>query len=297
MGYRAIRHAGLKALAALTALALPASAQAWGFYAHTVTADIALENVRPETRAGIERLLRASDQLGTPDCDLDTLQDASVWPDCIRGEYWRWGYTFAWHYQTEPITEEYSARKNCSGLNCVSAQVERNQRILADESLPDAVRVEALTFLVHFIGDIHMPLHSGDLADRGGNDREADYGIVPGLNLHWVWDGPLAERAISEDPPIVRRYSAEERAELAGGNAADWGRESWQISRDFIYPQVFGCDPCEGELPEEVALSQEVLDRSIPIARRRVLQAGLRMAEYLDTAFAPGPLEVEDDRR
>ncbi|MEX0341332.1 MAG: S1/P1 nuclease [Erythrobacter sp.] len=296
MGHRTIRNHCLSAIAALAALVLPAQAQAWGFYAHTVTADIALENVRPETRAEIEQLLRASPQLGTPECDLASLQDASVWPDCLRGQYWRWGYTFAWHYQTEPITEEYSARKNCSGLNCVSAQVERNQRILADESLPDAVRLEALAFLVHFIGDIHMPLHSGDLADRGGNDRKADYGIVPGLNLHWIWDGPLAERAISEDPPIVRRYSAEERAALAGGNAADWGRESWAISRDFIYPEVFGCDPCEGDLPNETSLSQELLDRSIPIARRRVLQAGLRMAEYLDTAFEAGPLMVEEDR-
>ena len=298
MGHRTIRNACLKALAALLALALPAtSAQAWGFYAHTVTADIALANVRPDTRAKIARLLRASDQLGTPECDLDSLQDASVWPDCLRGQYWRWGYTFAWHYQTEPVTEEYSERKNCSGLNCVSAQIERNQRILADESLPDGVRVEALAFLVHFIGDIHMPLHSGDLDDRGGNDRKADYGIVPGLNLHWVWDGPLAERAITEDPPIVRRYSAEERAELAGGKAADWGRESWQIARSFIYPETFGCNPCEGELPKEVALSQDLLDRSNPIARRRVLQAGLRMAEYLDTAFEPGPLVVEEARR
>ena len=203
-----------------------------------------------------------------------------------------WG--FAWHYQTEPVTEEYDARKNCSGLGCVSAQVERNQRILADESLPDNVRVEALAFLVHFIGDIHMPLHSGDLDDRGGNDREAAYGIAPGLNLHWIWDGPLAERAItSARPSLVRRYTAAERAELAGGTPADWGRESWQISRDFIYPETFGCDPCKGELPRETALSQELIERSAPIARRRVLQAGLRMAEYLDRAFEPGPLPEE----
>ena len=215
MGYRTIRNGWLTAIAALGALFLPAQAQAWGFYAHTVTADIAMENVRPETRAKIARLLRASPMLGTPDCAIETLQDAAVWPDCLRGAYWRWGYTFSWHYQTEPVTEEYDARKNCSGLNCVSAQVERNQRILADESLPDNVRVEALAFLVHFIGDIHMPLHSGDLDDRGGNDRETTYGIVPGLNLHWVWDGPLAERAISGDPPVARRYTAQERAELA----------------------------------------------------------------------------------
>ena len=100
MGYRTIRNGWLTAIAALGALFLPAQAQAWGFYAHTVTADIAMENVRPETRAKIARLLRASPMLGTPDCAIETLQDAAVWPDCLRGAYWRWGYTFSWHYQT-----------------------------------------------------------------------------------------------------------------------------------------------------------------------------------------------------
>ncbi len=297
MGHRAIRSRAASLIPALAALVLavalavsPQVARAWGFYAHTVTADIAEANVRPETRRAIDRLLAYEDRIGTRDCPLASLQDASVWPDCLRGEGWRWGYTFAWHYQTEPITEEYSARKNCGGGNCVSAQIERNQRILADESLPPNVRLEALAFLVHFAGDIHMPLHSGDHDDRGGNDREADYGIVPGLNLHWIWDGPLAERAISGNPPVARRYSAEERAELAGGSAADWGQESWELSRTFVYPQAFGCDPCVGELPGETMLSQEAIERAVPVARRRVLQAGLRIAEYLDEAFAPGPL-------
>ena len=291
MGHRAIRNRFLTALAALLAL-LPVQASAWGFYAHRTTADIALENVRPETRAGIARLMRAAPQLGVPQCDLADLQDASVWPDCLRSEGWRWGYTFAWHYRTAPVCEAYNPRSNCSGGNCILAQIERNQRILADESLPANVRLEALAFLVHFIGDVHMPLHSGDHEDRGGNDIDTAYGIAPGLNLHWIWDGPLAERAItSASSPLVRRYSAEERAELGGGSPADWGRESWETSRDFVYPTAFDRPPCEGEdLPDETALTQEDIERAIPIAQRRVTQAGIRMAEYLDAAFAPGPL-------
>ena len=291
MGHRTIRNHCLSACAALAALLLPVQAQAWGFYAHTVTADIALENVRPDTRAEIDRLLEAAPMLGTPECELDSLQDASVWPDCLRGQYWRWGHTFAWHYQTEPVTEEYDVRKNCSGLSCVSAQVERNQRILADESLPDNVRLEALAFLVHFIGDIHMPLHSGDHDDRGGNDREAAYGIAPGLNLHWIWDGPLAERAItSARPSLVRRYTAAERAELAGGTPADWGRESWETARDFVYPNSFDRSPLDGPLPDETVLTQEAIEAAIPVSQRRVTQAGLRIAELLDRAMEPGPL-------
>ena len=287
----------LSLLCAVLALAAAPPAAAWGYYAHTVTADIALANVRPDTRAKIARLLRAAPLLGTPDCPLASLQDASVWPDCLRGQGWRWGYTFAWHYQTEPIGEPYDARKNCGGGACVSAQVERNWRILADESLPDPVRLEALAFVVHFAGDIHMPLHSGDNADRGGNDRDVTYGIVPGLNLHWAWDGPLAERAISAArPALVRRYTAAERAGLGGGRAADWGAESWAISRDFVYPNAFDCSDCTGELPDATTLTQEDIVAAIPVAERRVTQAGLRIADLLDSAFTPGPLPVEDAR-
>ena len=295
MGYRAIRHRFLIALAAVLVL-LPGQVSAWGFYAHRTTAEIANENIRPETRAGIAKLLRAAPQLGEPGCDLASLEDASVWPDCLRKDYWRWGYTFAWHYRTAPVCKAYEPNRNCSGQNCILAQIERNQRILADEGLPANVRLEALAFLVHFIGDVHMPLHSGDHEDRGGNDIETAYGIAPGLNLHWIWDGPLAERAITSSPtPLVRQYSPAERAELGGGTPADWGEESWQTSRDFVYPSAFDRPPCEGDdLPDETALTQDDIERAIPISQRRIQQAGIRMAEYLDAAFAPGPLPATE---
>jgi hypothetical protein len=291
-----MRHL-LMALCALS-LMVPAPAQAWGFYAHRKTAEIAEANVSPETRTKIARLMRSERLIGTPECPLATIEDASVWPDCIRRSFWRWGYTAAWHYRTAPICEAFNPRANCAGGNCVTAQIERAHRVLADESLPDNVRLEALAFMVHFAGDVHMPLHSGDKDDRGGNDRETDYGIVPNLNLHWIWDGPLAERAISDPAdPVVRRYSAAERAELGGGAPADWGRESWEISRSFVYPTAFDTDDvCDGELPMKTALTQDDIVRGVPIAKQRVQQAGIRIAELLESAFAPGPLP-EPERR
>ena len=278
---------------------LPAPAHAWGFYAHRQTASIAEANVSPEVRAKIRALLAYEKQLGTPECPLKTLQDAAVWADCVRGEGWRWGYTAAWHYRTAPVCEAFNPRANCAGGNCVTAQITRAHRILADERLPAAVRLEALAFMVHFAGDVHMPLHSGDNEDRGGNDREADYGIRPGYNLHSIWDGPLAERAISDPAdPVVRRYSPAERADLAGGTPDDWGRESWEIARSFVYPTAFDSeDVCAAPLPEKTALSQEDIIRGVPVAKRRVQQAGLRIADLLESAFAPGPLVVEERRR
>lgn len=279
---------------AMLGLAAPQMAAAWGFYAHTVTADVAEANISPATQRGIARLLIQSELMATPDCDLDTLQDASVWPDCVRRDSSRWGYTAAWHYRTAPVCEAFNPRANCSGGACVTGQIERSHRLLADESLPAHIRLEALAFLVHFVGDVHMPLHSGDHNDRGGNDREAAYGIVPGRNLHSIWDGPLAERAITGEPPVVRRYSAAERAELAGGIPDDWGRESWQTARDIVYPNAFDRSACEGELPDTTALTQEDIVAAVPVARQRVVQAGLRMARLLDEAFAPGPLPVPE---
>ena len=301
MGDRAVRErrrqlilrpvTRLCAALAAFALLLPTAAHAWGYYAHGIAAEIAQANIRPETRAKLEQLFAAEPLIGTPDCPLGNLVEAATWPDCIRREGWRWGYTSAWHYQTEPVTEDYDARKNCTGGNCVSAQIERNFRILADERLPANVRLQALAFVVHFTGDIHMPLHSGDLDDRGGNDREAAYGIAPGFNLHWIWDGPLAERAItSARPSLVRRYTAAERAELAGGTPADWGRESWETARDFVYPNSFDRSPLDGPLPDETVLTQEAIEAAIPVSQRRVTQAGLRIAELLDRAMEPGPL-------
>ena len=131
------------AMAALAALLAPVQAGAWGAYAHRQTATIALANVSPEVRAKIRALLAREKEMGTPQCPLKTLEDAAVWADCVRGEGWRWGYTAAWHYRTAPICEVFDPRSNCAGGNCVTAQITRAHRILADESLPAAVRLEA----------------------------------------------------------------------------------------------------------------------------------------------------------
>lgn len=273
-------------LLALAGLAWAPPALAWGEYGHRTVAAIAEANVTPLTRARIRVLLRSAPGLGTPDCKVRTIEDASYWPDCVRRDAWRFSYTFSWHYQTEPVCKPYDAKANCAGGNCITAQIERNRRILADKSLPGPVRLEALIFLVHFVGDIHMPLHSGDNGDQGGNAVKAQYGIAPGFNLHAIWDGPEAERAISEATPgLVRRYSAAERAELGGGTPADWGRESWEFARE-IYRKAMGKDPCDGQAnPTEIVWSESAIESSVPLAQKRIEQGGLRLAAMLDAAL------------
>jgi hypothetical protein len=278
----------LAAVALLAAL-WSAPALAWGSYGHRTTAAIAMANVRPETASRIRALIAVSKQLGTPTCPVHSLADAATWPDCIRAERWRWAYTAPWHFQTENVCKAYDPKSDCANGNCVSAQIERNLRLLEDRTLPAPQRLEALAFLVHFVGDIHMPLHSGDAADAGGNAVKGSYGIAPGTNLHSIWDGALAERAISSaTPPLVRRYPMAERATMDTGTPADWGRESWTLAKTVIYPRLMrGADPCAPGAAKATALawSEDDVAASLPIVRERVVQAGLRIARLLDEAL------------
>ncbi|HCF24710.1 MULTISPECIES: S1/P1 nuclease [unclassified Novosphingobium] len=272
-------------LAALSALwSLPV--RAWGEYGHRTTAAIALANIKPQTRQRIALLMQAERGLGTATCRVRSLGDAAVWPDCIRRDGWRWGYSFPWHYQTEPVCKPYDPKANCANGNCVSAQIERNRRILTDRSLPAAQRLEALAFLAHFIGDIHMPLHSGDNNDQGGNAIKAMYGDAPVYNLHALWDGAQAERAISSAvPPLVRRYPAADLAALGSGTPAIWGEESWRLARQ-VYTRAFGFDPCQGTpAPTVVIWTNQTIEATLPDARLRLTQAGLRLARVLDEAL------------
>ena len=163
----------LLALSAAAAFLLPSPAFAWGEYGHRTVAAIAMDNISPHSRAVIRRLLKAAPLLGTPDCALKSIGDASVWPDCIRRDRDRWGYTSPWHYQNVDICEPFALEPNCPNGNCAYAQVERNMKILSDKSLPDNVRLEALAFLVHFTGDLPQPMHAGDRHDRGVRGGQA----------------------------------------------------------------------------------------------------------------------------
>ncbi len=280
----------IRRLALLLAVLASLSASpvlAWGEFGHRTVAEIAAANVTPHTSARIRLLLRAEAGLGTPYCRVRTLADASYWPDCIRREGWRWGYTFPWHYQNINVCKPFDIKSACANGNCVTAQIERTKRVLADRTIPAAQRLEALAFLVHFTGDLHMPLHAGDNADLGGNQITSTYGIAPGRNLHAVWDGPLAERAVSSaEPPLVRRYPAAERSALAEGGIPEWAEQSWSMSRQLVYARAFDRDPCAGgELPKDIVWTEADIEASLPDLRLQVTRAGLRLARLLDEAL------------
>ncbi|MCW3846223.1 S1/P1 nuclease [Sphingomonas sp. LB-2] len=275
----------LPLLAALAAL-LPSPAMAYWEFGHETVAAIAYRNVTPQVRAAIDRMLARSALMQTPKCPARTIEEASIWADCIKTLGPRFSYAFSWHYQNVNICKPFDLKGACKDGNCVSAQIDRDVKILKDAGIPLSERIQALAFLVHFVGDLHQPLHAGDRGDLGGNQVKAAYGIYAPerFNLHSVWDGPLAERAITDGPPLVRAYSDAERGPVWIGTTEDWSRENWQVAHDFAYATAAGGDPC-GPLPPRAVLDDATIAKLVPPARLQVLRGGLRLARLLDEAL------------
>lgn len=281
-------RAAAPALALAVAALGAAPAFAYAQFGHNTIARIALANVEPRTAAAVSALLRQSRALGTPECPARTIEEASVWPDCVRARYpLRFGYASSWHYQNVNICAAFDLKPPCRDGNCVSAQIDRGVKLLQDKAVPLAERVQALAFLIHFTADLHMPLHAGDHADQGGNQLRAAYGLYAPdrLNLHAIWDGALAERAITDGPPLERRYTADEAAPYQLGTTEDWSREAWEISRTIVYPSAVGDAPCTTAPPPRAMLDEVTIVRLLPVQRQQILRAGLRLARLLDRAF------------
>jgi hypothetical protein len=271
-------------LGALTA----SPAVAYWDYGHATVARIALAEVRPETRRAVLALLRDTPLLETPTCPARTIAAAASWADCIKSLGPRFSYASIWHFQDVEICAPYDLKTPCRDGNCVSAQIERDVKLLKDRTVPRRERVMALLFLIHFMGDLHQPLHGADAHDDGGNKVSASYGAASGrINLHKIWDGYLAERAISTPPAgaagLLSSVTAADRAAMAAGNVADWSRESWDVARTVTYASVVG-DPCAAT-PRRAVLDNAGITAAIPVVRREVLRGGLRLARLLDEAL------------
>jgi hypothetical protein len=267
-------------------------AAAFWEYGHQTIGTIALSQVQPRTRASILWLLRRQAVLETPTCPVRTIEEASVWPDCIKPLGDRFSYAYSWHYQDFDVCKPFDIKANCKDGNCASAQIARAQRMLADRKLPTRDRLMALAFLVHFVGDIHQPLHAAEAhEDAGGNGTKTSYGAIGGrTNLHAIWDGLLADRAISTPPGgargLLSEASPEQRKAMAQGSLEDWMRESWTVAKDVVYPSAVG-DVCALPAGTKASgkLDEAAIRRLIPVMRAQVLKGGLRLAKMLDEAL------------
>jgi hypothetical protein len=281
----------IRILGVLLALLIASPAAAYWEYGHQSVAGVAWAQMHPETRRAVARLLAQGRSLDTPTCPVATIEEASVWADCIKPLGERFSYAYSWHYQNVDICKPFDLKAPCKDGHCVSAQIERNARLLADATVPQREKLIALAFLVHFVGDLHQPMHAGDHGDLGGNKMPVSYGVIGGrTNLHSIWDGWLAERAITTPPAgavaLLAQIPTRERAAIAAGTVEEWSREYWAKARDLAY-RTINAEPCGPPPTQRPTLTEAQIQTLIPAVRRNVVEGGIRLARLLDDALGP----------
>jgi S1/P1 Nuclease len=191
-----IKGRGPAAIALFASLAFIASSSkvlAWGYDCHRIIAEIAEQFLEPQTAHQVRTLLTID--------NVTTLADVSTWADEIRIQH---PETAPWHYVNIPIhpspgeAEGYVAARDCPRDDCIVAKIAQFDLVLADRQASERQRLEALKYLVHFVGDIHQPLHVSDNNDRGGNDVIVIFRGYP-TNVHAVWDTGIIELALGPD--------------------------------------------------------------------------------------------------
>ena len=258
-------------LAALLTFAFASTpALAWWDYGHRTVARIAWIEVSPHTRAEMSRLMAQSRLLETPECPAANVADLSVWPDCIKRYRDRFSYAYSWHFADVDICRPFDLRAACRDHDCVTDQIERNLRLIRDHRGPVRERLMALAFLVHFVGDLHPPLHASDHDDRGGNAVRVYLGRQR-TNLHHVWDVDVVQTLgyDARDVAASITVSPAQRKAWCNGNAADWANESHALARD-IYEGTRG--------HRNLRLSPTTLHSVAPITRQQLAKAGTRLA-------------------
>jgi len=247
-------------------------ALAWGEQGHETVGEVAERQLRPAARAEVARLLS-----GEP---RPTLAGVANWADEVRAAESGSERTSRWHYVNFKAGDcNYVPPRDCPDGNCVIAAINRNFLALADRRRPDNERRDALKFLVHFVGDVHQPLHASPLDDRGGNEYQISY-RGKGDNLHGVWDRLILQQgarspadhaeALGRQPPLPA-----DPTRRSDRPAVDWALESCRlIASAAIYPAGHVIDDA-------------YLNTHRALVEQRLRQAGARLADMVNYALAP----------
>lgn len=225
--------------------------------------ELAAGELTPRARAEVAELLRDE-----PD---PTLAGVATWADEIRENDPDLGKRSSrWHYVNLPDgTCDFVPERDCRNGDCAIGAITRQASILGDRTRPHAERAQALKFLVHFVGDVHQPLHIGLGSDRGGNQVQVNLD-GRGLNLHSMWDRELLASSGLEQSAYVRQLATQRTDDIAQGGVATWARESCEIrTRPGLYP------------PRPKIDSGYVREWR-PTAERRVRVAAHRLAHLLN---------------
>ena len=240
----------------------------WGPEGHSLVAKIAWEQLTPAARERVKAILAPG----------QTLASVASWADEVRRSR---AETGPWHYIDIPIDKRrLDMARDCPKNDCVIPKIADFRKALKDPSVSADQRREALMFLVHFIGDMHQPLHCSDNHDRGGNDVRVQF-LDRRTNLHSLWDGVLVGRLGTEDQLLPGlSLEAARRKKWRKGSVENWAEQSHKAAVKTVYGNL----PAPGS-DGVVTLGTEYEHMADALIRTQIEKAGLRLARVLNSAL------------
>jgi S1/P1 Nuclease len=283
----------------LTALTLcmlaPQYAFAWGDEGHKAVALIAEHYLTPDVRNTVAAMLaQDTDPLTQHD-----IASESTWADKYRNHHRE---TAQWHFVNieldnpdikaacfgRPPLPTGTLASNGPPQACVLDKINQFLAELSAPNIDPEEQLVALKFVLHFVGDMHQPLHCSDNHDRGGNSVKV---IVDGFphksrdELHAFWDTQFVN-ALARSPVVLANQLLEQitpalKTSWEQGSVDDWAMEAFELSKLDAYTDSPLSKDAVQHLDSSYAAQAEE-DAGLQLSR-----AGVRLAAVLNKALGP----------
>ncbi len=240
-----------------------ASNNFWGSTGHRVVGKIADQYLKSKTKRKLRELLHN-----------ESLAFVSTYADDIKSDK-RYNEFYSWHYVNIPLDSDYeSSKKNKSGD--LITGIEHCIKVIKDENSSDDDKAFYLKLLIHFIGDLHQPMHVGLAEDKGGNDFKLQW-FYNDTNLHAVWDTKMInsyDMSYSELAENADTLTKDQVKAIQKGSIIDWLNDTHKITRQ-VYANV---SPNEN-------LRYRYSYNNFNTVRTQLQKGGIRLAKILNDLF------------
>ncbi len=251
-------------LVALLSSLIGHSNEDWGPTGHRTVGEIASHYLIEGVHEKIKELLNGQ-----------SLALVSTFADEIKSDD-RYQSLSPWHYVNFPFDSSYDAHPKSEKGDIIIA-INKCMEIIKSVDSNKEDKAFYLKLLVHFIGDLHQPLHIGLAEDRGGNQFQVRW-FKEDANLHWVWDEKIIEKfgmSYSELAANEKLLTPSELEEIQSGSVEDWMNESRLLCLD-VYEHT----------KEDENLSYNYMYRYAHEVRHQLQKGGIRLAVLLNQLFA-----------
>lgn len=254
----------IKLTTLLAAIFVATECLAWGQVGHDTTCSIAEKHLSKKAKKRIAKVF-----------DGKSIIYWSNWLD-NASHHAEYAYTSTWHYKNIEEGQDYDDVQPFKTGDIITALNEQITR-LKSHTLSKDEEALALKMFIHFMGDLHQPMHFGRLSDTGGNKvqvRFFDYGT----NLHHVWDEDLVEKGhrwtYDEWTAQLDRLSKDEIRQLCTGTLDDWAKESYEYAKK-IYAAT----------PSGTKISYDYVAEWTPLVEQQFVKGGIRLAHILNEIY------------